>query len=169
MFARCPWAVAVVLSIGMISCSDVESVQAPTGSSGSAGAGGSTPIVVCQNDPRAETFSPGLIAQGKSGLFSISLDSISPNPVTKGDNEWTIHIVDSNGSAVDGATLTIKPFMPDHNHGSSIRPLATPSGNGAYQISRLNLFMPGIWQISVTVTSSTGTSDVGVFTFCVEG
>lgn len=110
-----------------------------------------------------------MIANGKSGLFSISLDSIAPNPVTKGDNSWTVHVTDSNGADVDGATLTIKPFMPDHNHGSSIRPLATAAGNGVYEISRLNLFMPGIWQISVTVTSSTGTSDVGVFTFCVEG
>jgi hypothetical protein len=108
---------------------------------------------------------------GASNTFSVKLTSINPNPVFKGNNAWTIQVVDKSGGPVTGASITVKPFMPDHGHGSSIIPQVTAGADpGSYDISLLNLFMPGIWTVTIVVTTGTAPStvtDQSVFTFCV--
>ena len=124
----------------------------------------------CASDPRALTFTPGLEQTGKSGALKAKLLTIDPAHVTKGDNAWTVQLLDASDHPVDGATLTIKPYMPDHGHGSAIVPLSTPSGSdGKYAITRLNLFMPGLWQITITAATSASpaVTDAIVFSFCV--
>ena len=97
--------------------------------------------------------------------------TITPNPVFKGNNVWNLQVVDKNGAPVSGATITVKPFMPDHGHGSSIIPqVAAGSDPGTYDVTLLNLFMPGIWTITILVTTGTApntVTDQSVFTFCV--
>ncbi len=125
---------------------------------------------LCASDARVQTFSPGMEQTGRSGMYKARLLEMAPAPAAKGDNGWTVQIVDGKGAPLDGAKLTVKPFMPDHGHGSSIVPLVTATGSeGKYTVTRLNLFMPGIWQITVNVTSSAKTTDAIVFTFCVAG
>jgi hypothetical protein len=69
-----------------------------------------------------------------------------------------------------GAGITAKPFMPDHGHGSSVTPSVTPMGSdGTYQVTDLDLFMPGIWQVTLTITPASGPADSVVFSFCVDG
>lgn len=171
MLSRASWLSSLLLAAVFVACSsdDDSSSAGASGSSGSAGSAGSSSTVVCSDDPRAQTYASGMIAKGTTGLFSVALDSIAPNPVAKGNNEWSIRVLDADNNPVSGATLDVKPFMPDHGHGSSIRPQVADKGQGVYAISLLNLFMPGIWQITVTITSSTGSIDSAVFTFCVEG
>ena len=124
----------------------------------------------CASDPRALTFTPGLEQTGKSGALKAKLLTIDPAHVSKGDNAWTLQLLDATDKPIDGATLTIKPYMPDHGHGSAIVPLSTPTGSeGKYAITRLNLFMPGLWQITITadVPGSPAVTDAIVFSFCV--
>lgn len=104
---------------------------------------------------------------GSGRALGVKLTSIDPNPVFKGDNDWKVTVVDASGADVTGATLTAKPFMPDHGHGSSIVPTVTELGGGAYDVDHLNLFMPGIWQVTIDVTTAAGVHDAAVFTFCV--
>lgn len=125
------------------------------------------PAPFCATDPRAQSFTPGLAQSGKSGVLHAKLLDIAPAPTAKGDNAWTLALFDAAGAPVDGATISVKPFMPDHGHGSSITPLVTPAGSGKYGISRLNLFMPGLWQITFNVQTSAGAVDSIVYSFCV--
>ena len=90
-----------------------------------------------------------------------TLSAANPAPPAKGSNAQTITVTDSSGAPVTGATLTVFPFMPDHNHGSPLVPqtleeTATP---GAYDVTLLDLFMPGYWKVTVTVKTSTGATD----------
>ena len=157
-------AFALVAGLG---CSAASEGQTPTDA-------GTTPDVApsfCESDPRALTFTPGLEQHGKAGLLEAKLLTIEPLRVSKGDNAWKLQLLDAAGKPVDGATLTLKPFMPDHGHGSAIVPLVTPTGSdGQYAVTRLNLFMPGLWQITVNaeVPGSPVVTDAIVFSFCVR-
>ncbi|HTR51856.1 MAG TPA: FixH family protein [Kofleriaceae bacterium] len=59
----------------------------------------------------------------------------------------------SDGSPVDGLTMTIVPWMPAMGHGTPIIPMITPLGGGAYQLDDVDLFMPGLWQLRTTTTA----------------
>jgi YtkA-like len=150
------------LAIGAIACS--------SSSASDAADAGEVPEL-CATDSRAQTFAPNMEQAGSSGTYSVKLQTITPNPVFKGNNEWSILVVDKTGAPVSGATITVKPFMPDHGHGSSITPqIAASSTPGTYDVTLLNLFMPGIWTITIVVTTGTAPStvtDQSVFTFCV--
>jgi hypothetical protein len=143
------------------------------GSSSGTGGGGSTSTgtqsSVCASDPRAMQYAVGLSQTSTDGKVKIAFADASPAPPAKGANVWTITVTDGAQMPIDGATITVKPFMPDHGHGSSAVPKVTGKGSGSYEISNLELFMPGIWQITFTVTPAGGAAESVVFTFCVEG
>jgi hypothetical protein len=68
---------------------------------------------------------------------------------------------------VSGATITVKPWMPDHGHGTSAQALVTPSATtGQYVIDPLYLFMAGYWTVTLTITSGSVTDTV-VFSLCL--
>ena len=128
-----------------------------------------TPTAACATDPRAETFAVGMKQASTKGLFTIVIESADPAPPQTNDNTWTIQLLDASGAPVDGATFTFDTYMPDHRHHGSIIPAAAPGAStGEYDITRLNLFMPGLWQITFTPTASDGTTtDSVIWTFCV--
>jgi hypothetical protein len=164
--------VRLSFSVPMILLASLASVSSACSSNSASDAADSgAPVSLCATDSRAQTFTAGMEQPGASGAFSVKLASINPNPVFKGNNVWTIQVVDKSGAPVTGATITVKPFMPDHGHGSSIIPqVAAGSDPGSYDITLLNLFMPGIWTVTIVVTTGTAPStvtDQSVFTFCV--
>jgi hypothetical protein len=138
--------------------------------SSTGGATTSTQQSVCDTDPRAQTYGVGLSATAMDGTVKVSFVDAMPAPPTKGVNTWTIQLNDANGQPMNGATITVVPFMPDHNHGSSITPqvMAMPAA-GNYQVSLLDLFMVGIWDVTFTITPASGPPETLKFTFCVDG
>ena len=72
---------------------------------------------------------------------------------TRGVNTMKLHVADDAGRPVDGLAMTVTPWMASHAHGTSVIPVVTAMGNGDYVVSELNLFMPGRWQIRVSVTT----------------
>jgi hypothetical protein len=134
------------------------------------GGGGSVPTgSVCDTDPRAAVYAVGLSAKSADGAVHATFVDAMPAPPSKGENAWTIKLTDAMGSPINGATVTVKPFMPDHGHGSSVLPLVQPDTSGTYLITQLDFFMPGIWQITLAVAQGGGQPDNVVFTFCVDG
>lgn len=151
----------------LMGCSSDESPE-DTSDAGELGDGSLN--TVCADDARAMTYAQGLTVKGKNGLYALRIESIFPDPIYKGDNTWTLQVLGADEQPVVDASLTVeKPFMPDHGHGSSIKPEATSEGDGRFTVSRLNLFMPGLWDMAFTVTGEGGESDVVTFTFCVGG
>jgi hypothetical protein len=58
--------------------------------------------------------------------------------------------------------------MPDHEHGTPIEAAASATGNpGEFEITPVNLFMSGLWQVTLDIEEGTATDEV-VFAFCVE-
>jgi hypothetical protein len=122
---------------------------------------------LCATDSRGSNFADGLKVAGAMGKYSVTIDTVDPAHPAKGDNTWTISVTNGSGAPVDNLMISTHPWMPDHRHGSSTIPTTTPMGSGKYQIGDLNLFMPGIWQITFTMDGTDG-SDSAVFLTCVD-
>lgn len=118
----------------------------------------------------ADTFSAGMQKTGTQQKLNIKLMTATPAPPAKGDNTWVIQVSDTANMPIDGATIQVTPFMPEHGHGSSIDVIVTPKGSGGkYTLEPINLSMPGVWEITIDITTATGTSDSLKFAFCIEG
>jgi hypothetical protein len=136
----------------------------------SGGSSGSNAASVCASDPRAEAYAVGLEAKATDGAVKIRFVDAMPAPPSKGNNTWTVQVLNGADQPIHGATIELKAFMSDHGHGSSTAPTVTPMGsNGTYALTPVDLFMPGIWEITFNVTPPQGTADAVVFTFCIDG
>jgi hypothetical protein len=121
----------------------------------------------CRTDARAETYRENLVKDGALGRLRFRLVRSDPGPPVRGDNTWQVEVTDASDQPVSGVILTAVPFMPDHGHGTSRVPEVTASGGG-FQVRPVNLFMPGLWEVTLSAQSSAGT-DSTVFGFCIEG
>ncbi len=129
--------------------------------------GGET--VDCSSNSRVDTFVIGLEKTGANGQTLI-LDAMAPAPPAKDNNAWTVTIQDADGNPVSGATVTVDPKMPDHGHGTPIAAEITAGATeGQYYISKINLWMPGYWEVTIGVDNSMGLSDSFVLKTCIEG
>jgi hypothetical protein len=155
---------SVVLATAMVSaCTSHASSGDDAGASDAA-------VVSCQSDPRVDTYVANLAKRSSGGTFTGTLVASDPAPPAIGTNTWTLRIDDANGQPLANATVDVKPFMPDHGHGTSIRPVVTAGpAPGTYQVTPLYLFMPGVWRVTVSVQVGTAPADTVDFFFCVAG
>lgn len=122
----------------------------------------------CAADDRKDIFTAGL--SKSAGSLSVKILDASPAPPAKGTNTMTIEIVDGAGKPLDGATVTVKPFMPDHGHGSAVVPVVTPLGGGTYEVAKIYLAMAGLWKITFSVEPKEGGAlQEAAFQFCLDG
>ena len=92
-----------------------------------------------------------------------------PAPPIKGDNTWVLDFTDLGGQPMAGLTMTAVPMMPDHGHGTPVEAIVTPLETpGQYEITPVNLFMTGYWEVNMELTLSGGEQDALMFGFCVE-
>lgn len=125
--------------------------------------------VNCSNEPCADTYTANMVKSGSSGSFIFLLIDSTPGPPAKGDNSWNLRLTDTGDTPIDGATLEVTPFMPDHGHGTPIRVVVTPAGsNGEYTAAPINLWMPGLWEVTIDATAGAD-SDSVVYRFFIEG
>jgi hypothetical protein len=129
--------------------------------------------VDCSTVTGTDTFVVGLEHQGASTMLDFRLMSVDPAPAQRGDNTWIVQVNSMTsgvvGSPIDGATLSVSPYMPAHKHYSPITPVVTPMADpGQYQLKPVNLWMPGVWETTITATTTTGVSDRAVYKFCIE-
>jgi hypothetical protein len=124
----------------------------------------------CDQETRADQYAPGMIATGDDGVFRIVLVESLPGPPEKGDNQFTLEVLEAaSDTAVPSATLSVTPFMPDHNHGTPITPIVSDGASpGEFQVDRINLWMPGLWEVQIGVSAGPSEDRV-VFAFCIEG
>jgi hypothetical protein len=149
------------------------SVLATAGCPGGGGTGAdANEALACMTSGRGDTYAVGLLHTGMNALYNFKLMSAMPAPPGRNLNVWVIQINwEATGAPVTGASLTVTPFMPDHQHGPGaytpqVMELATP---GQYQISDINTWMPGYWEITIDAKTpgSSPVEDIAVFKFCI--
>jgi hypothetical protein len=121
----------------------------------------------CAQEARADRYLVGLQKKTSGGL-SVSLMTAEPAPPAKGNNAWTLQLFDASGAPIEGADVSLTPYMPDHAHGSAVKPEVKAQGGGNYGVSRIYLPMSGFWEFTVTVVRG-GVSEEAKFGFCIDG
>ncbi|MEM6991701.1 MAG: FixH family protein [Myxococcota bacterium] len=119
---------------------------------------------VCEGETR-DDFAIGLTRDGATVAVSIA-DAMPADPI-RGDNGWVLMIT-QDSAAMDDVGIKIKPWMPDHGHGTPVEAVVTPRGDGEYMLEPLNLFMPGLWEVTFELTLADGTTDEVMFSACVQ-
>ena len=99
---------------------------------------------------------------------SVTIVDAMPAVPARGDNTWTVRIADAAGAPEEGMVVDLRPWMPDHGHGSPVEEEVTDLGAGEYEATPLNLFMAGFWTVTFDVTDAEGTTDSVVFNVCVD-
>ena len=128
--------------------------------------------VDCTTVTGTDTFVVGLEHQGVGGMLDFKLMSIDPAPSQRGDNTWIVQVNSMAnsvvGAPIDGASISVSPYMPAHMHYSPITPVIMPMADpGQYQLKPVNLWMPGVWETTITATAN-NVSDRAIYKFCIE-
>jgi len=127
------------------------------------------PVGMLCMDARADNWQLPIVKTSKNGAFTVTLVASAANPPIVGDiTNWTLQIADATtGAMISAATMTVKPWMPDHGHGTSIAAQVMPTGTaGQYSITPLYLFMSGYWTVTFTITNGSVTDSV-VYSLCI--
>lgn len=104
-----------------------------------------------------------LVKETKNKLFQLTI--YTPQDGFKvGINELKLIIKAENGSAVTGANVSIKPWMPSMGHGVLGVPIIKETGAGIYTATNIGFSMSGLWQLMITVSQG-GKSDEAIFEF----
>jgi YtkA-like len=124
--------------------------------------------VNCATETRADNLVSGLEKLGDRGLVVFRLIATTPSPPKRPANTWMLHI-EANGAPVTGAELHAKPYMPDHEHGTGVKPVISEVAGtpGDYKVDSLDLWMPGLWEVTFDITPPGGVKDQAVFRACL--
>lgn len=121
----------------------------------------------CSTDDRDDEYALGLRHAG--AWATVEFVGADPAPPQRGDNTWTVRVLDAQGGQRDDVAIDVDPFMPDHGHGSTIRCDVEPGTEpGTYVLAPVNLFMPGLWEVTLHLAVADAPPDEVMFAFCVD-
>ena len=129
--------------------------------------------VSCEQDPRVDAYQ-NLAKEGDLGLLSFRLAQAEPAPPAKGNNSFHLDITDASGAPMAG-TLKVDLKMPDHGHGTSVKPnVSFDAATSEWTVDPLYLFMPGVWRIQLEAYDGMANAgaaplDRTALFFCIEG
>lgn len=82
-----------------------------------------------------------------SGRLRVELFA-SALPLRKGLQQFRVKVTEAEtGKPAQGLQLAIQPWMPSMGHGIEDKPRVTPGAPGEFEVSALDLFMPGAWEL----------------------
>ena len=67
---------------------------------------------MCDDSSQTIPFQLGVPLPSSSEAFTLTISDASPSPIDRGDNTWTVQLLNANGDAVNDATLV----MVTHDH-----------------------------------------------------
>ena len=120
--------------------------------------------------PELDTYVTGLEKTGDNGHFVVQLIDSDPIPKDLTLYDWRVVVLDLHGDPVDGAFVEAEPRMPAHDHGTHPEFTAATAGDepGTYDLLDLNLFMAGVWEVTIRVEEG-GMSDEVSYAFDLDG
>ena len=125
---------------------------------------------VCDDSSQTIPFELGMALPSTSEALTLSISDATPSPVDRGDNTWTVQLLDAAGDAVNDATVVLEPVMPGHGHGTFPTTFTGKSvdDQGHYTLGPFDLLMPGTWLMTFEVTPPGGARAVFDPGYCIE-
>jgi hypothetical protein len=103
----------------------------------------------------AET--PATIVTSEAGRYRIAVYSAPDVQPSRGVNRLRLVVTKSaDGDPATGLDVDVVPWMPAMGHGTSVKSTVQSGAEpGVYTVNNVNLFMPGLWEIRVTIGALT--------------
>ena len=83
--------------------------------------------------------------------WALNFTQVEHDPPLQGLNQWEFSLQSSEGLALEKCDILVKPYMPDHKHGSRDVNASWLQGD-SYQVNDLDFIMPGLWEITFEIT-----------------
>ena len=77
--------------------------------------------------------------------------TLSGDGLKNGVNVLDLSLRDRSGKPVEGAEITVTPWMPVMGHGVWEKPVVTERGGGNYQVGNVVIIMGGLWELRIGV------------------
>jgi hypothetical protein len=88
-----------------------------------------------------------------SGRLAIEVRTSPSQPPPRGELRVQLAVRDATtGAPSTGLSVSVTPWMPAMAHGTSVTPTVAEASPGVYVVSRVDLFMPGTWQLRTDIT-----------------
>jgi hypothetical protein len=132
-------------------------------------------FVSCTGEKRATPYQPGMQVTSTNGTFVVKLlsntftDSMgktTDEAFEKGVDVWSVETdTASTATPTDGLAISVRPYMPDHVHGTTPVGVMPVGSGGLYTIDPVNLYMAGYWEVTLTIVqtppAAAGDADAG--------
>lgn len=102
----------------------------------------------------APLYAADSVQKTEKGLFTLEL-SVAAGGLKTGTNSFDITVRDRSGKYVEGARLTVVPWLQEKNHGVWEKPVVTERGDGKYHVENVAIAMAGRWHIRIIVAKGT--------------
>lgn len=115
-----------------------------------------------------DEWAEGLTHTGDNGL-NVTLQNSDPAIPVRGDNSWVFEMKDDADEPLTGVAdaTSVTPRMPAHGHGTSVIARVEEEDDAIYRMDPINLFMPGVWEVGISVETSDFTDSV-TFSVCIQ-
>lgn len=100
----------------------------------------------------ATNGAPYTTVDSDTGAYHLEVRTAPNQPPVHGVLTVNLTITDAKTTApILGAAITVTPWMASHAHGTSVAPTVTETGQGRYRADNVDLYMPGSWQLRITI------------------
>lgn len=95
------------------------------------------------------------VVTSASGMLQVEARTLDGEAPLRGVNAFDIEIARADsGEPLADAQVTLTPWMPAMGHGTSVKPAMTAVGEGHYHAQQVYLFMPGLWELRISIAGS---------------
>jgi len=136
------------------------------GACGSPGGQAEDAAVFNNCEGTGDEFFAGISKTSPAGV-TMEIVSAEPAPPANSDqNAWTVKLTDGAAVPLEGASLIVAPYMPQHGHGAP-NIIGDELGGGLYTLTPIYLKMTGLWEVTLKATPTDGAESRVVFRFCI--
>ena len=104
--------------------------------------------------------------QTEDGHFDLTLVAKEAG-VAVGNNAYLLTVTPRNMLLANEMSVQVKPWMPDHGHGSDRPPRIQDNGGYEFALDNVVYTMPGFWELRMTI-STEDITDAAVFELDIE-
>jgi hypothetical protein len=96
---------------------------------------------------------PAAVVVSDNGIYALEIHSAPEPAPSRGVNTLRLKVTNAaDGTPATDLSLDIVPWMPAMGHGASVKPTVSPGPEpGSYDVTNVNLFMPGLWEIRTKI------------------